>query len=517
MTDLLSNLPPISAPPGNLAEMTVSQLAGSIRTTLERAFDRVRVRGELGRVTRHANGHTYLDLKDDQACINGVIFRMTAQRIRVKPEEGLEVVATGRLTTFAPRSAYQLIIEDLELAGAGALMALLEKRKKELAAQGLFDPARKKKLPFLPEVIGVITSPTGAVIRDIMHRLRDRFPRRVILWPVVVQGERAAPEIAAAIAGFNRLGAGGAIPRPDLIIVARGGGSIEDLWAFNEEIVVRAAAASAIPLISAVGHETDTTLIDYASDRRAPTPTAAAEIAVPVRSELISEVLDYDRRQRLAMQRLIGERKRTLEGLVRGLPRGEDLLLPAHQRLDMLSHRLPRALRAKAATAEARLNRVSGRVQPSVLTNVVRAHRRALQQTGERLARAFERQLREQRSSLLRGRARLINASTRMSTVQKLRVTRLRSRLDAVARLMEGMSFERTLERGYAVVSDGSGTLIRDSAAAAAAREVELRFKGDDRVRAQVAGVAAEVKKPKEKKKAAAALMTEPPRQGRLF
>jgi len=520
MTDLFSTAPTAPQPPGNLAEMTVSQLAGSIKTTLERAFDRVRVRGELGRVTRHSNGHIYLDLKDERATINGVIFRMQAQRLRIKPEEGLEVVATGRITTFAPRSAYQLVIEELELAGLGALMALLEKRRKMLAAEGLFDQARKRPLPYLPQVIGVITSPTGAVIRDIMHRLRDRFPRRVLLWPVVVQGERAAAEVAAAIAGFNNLASDGPVPRPDLLIVARGGGSIEDLWAFNEEIVVRAAAASAIPLISAVGHETDTTLIDFASDRRAPTPTAAAEMAVPVRAELVAATLDFERRLLLAIRRLIGERRREIDGLARALPRPETILAEAHQRLDIAARRLPQALRARAAIAEARFNRVAGRVQSGLLSNVVRAHRRSLSAAGERLTRGFARQLREHRAAIIRDRTRLSLASARLVAAQAVLTSGLNARLAAVTRLLETLSFERTLERGYAVVSDAKRRLLRDSAAAVKAGTVSIRFGGGDEVGARVIGAAkpaaaaAKQAPPKEVKEKP---REDPPHQGRLF
>ncbi len=519
MTDLFDTTPPAPQPQANLAEMTVSQLAGSIKTTLERSFDRVRVRGELGRVTRHSNGHIYLDLKDERATINGVVFRMQAQRLRIKPEEGLEVVATGRITTFAPRSTYQLVVEELELAGLGALMALLEKRRQALAAEGLFDQARKRPLPYLPEVIGVITSPTGAVIRDIMHRLRDRFPRRVILWPVVVQGERAAGEVAAAIAGFNRLARDGPVPRPDLLIVARGGGSIEDLWAFNEEIVVRAAAASKIPLISAVGHETDTTLIDFVSDRRAPTPTAAAEIAVPVRAELAAQALDFERRLLLAVRRLIGERKREVEGLARALPRPETILAEAYQRLDIASRRLPQALRARAAIAEARFNRVGGRVQPGLLSNVVRAHHRSLTAASERLSRGFARQMREHKAAIVRDRTRLTSAAARLHAAQSVLTSGLAARLGAVTRLLETLSFERTLERGFAVVTDTKKKLVRDGAAAVKAGTVSIRFKGDDEVGARIVGTAkpaaaAKQSPPKEVKEKPG---EEPPRQGRLL
>ncbi len=288
---------------GNIQELTVSELSTALKRTIEDAFGYVRVRGELGNVKYHSSGHIYLDLKDDKACLTGVVWRTAAPRIKLKLEAGLEVVVTGRITTYPGQSKYQIVIETLEPAGLGALMALVEERKRKLPAEGLFDPARKQLLPFLPYVIGVVTSPTGAVIRDILHRLADRFPRHVLVWPVRVQGEGSAVQIAAAISGFNALTAQGRIPRPDLIIVARGGGSLEDLWSFNEEIVVRAAAESMIPLISAVGHETDITLIDFASDKRAPTPTAAAEMAVPVRADLLLRIDSLVRRSFACWQR----------------------------------------------------------------------------------------------------------------------------------------------------------------------------------------------------------------------
>ncbi len=284
MSDLIDD----PADAGNAHEFTVSEISGAVKRVIEGEFGRVRIRGEVGRVSRPRSGHLYLDLKDDRNVLSGVVWKGVAGRLATQPEEGMEVVASGRLTTFGGQSKYQMVIEDIRPAGVGALMAMLEKRKAALAAEGLFDAARKRPLPFLPDVIGVVTSPSGAVIRDILHRLRDRFPRRVLVWPVAVQGARCAPEVVRAIEGFNRMTPGGALPRPDLLIVARGGGSIEDLWGFNEETVARVAAASEIPLISAVGHETDTTLIDFVSDQRAPTPTAAAELAVPVRLELLA-------------------------------------------------------------------------------------------------------------------------------------------------------------------------------------------------------------------------------------
>src|ERR1700741_3192587 len=309
----------------NLPELTVSELSTALKRTIEDAYGYVRVRGELGPVSYHGNGHVYFDLKDDRACIAGVIWRSTALRIQLRLEAGLEVVVTGRLTTYPGRSQYQIIVETLEPAGVGALMALVEERKKKLAAEGLFDPARKQLLRFLPTVIGVITSPTGAVTRDILHRLADRFPRHVLVWPVKVQGDGSAEEVANAIHGFNALPEAGRIPRPDVLIVARGGGSLEDLWSFNEEIVVRAAAESMIPLISAVGHETDITLIDFAADKRAPTPTAAAEMAVPVRSELVAEVESLARRVLVCWQRGQESRRNELRAAARALPAAGEL------------------------------------------------------------------------------------------------------------------------------------------------------------------------------------------------
>src|ERR1700691_5242393 len=318
----------------NAPEFTVSELSSALKRTVEDAYGHVRVRGEItGFRGAHASGHCYFALKDDGAKIEAVIWKFAHARMRFKPQEGLEVIATGKLTTYPGSSKYQIVIESLEPAGIGALMALMEERKKKLAAEGLFDEARKQLLPYLPRVIGVVTSPTGAVIRDILHRLAERFPRRVLVWPVRVQGEGAAEEIAAAIRGFNALPPTGDMPRPDLIIVARGGGSIEDLWAFNEEIVVRAAAESAIPLISAVGHETDTTLIDFAADRRAPTPSAAAEMAVPVRADLISRTLDFARRAVAAWLRNQEARRGELRSAARALPDAEEVLALPRQRL----------------------------------------------------------------------------------------------------------------------------------------------------------------------------------------
>src|SRR6188768_3383324 len=329
----------------NVVEWTVSELSSALRRTVEDAYGYVRVRGEVsGFKGASPSGHVYFRLKDDKAVLEAVIWKGAFGRMRVRPEEGLDVIVSGKLTTFAGSSKYQIVIDSLEPAGIGALMKLLEERKKKLAAEGLFDEARKQLLPFLPKVIGVITSPTGAVIRDILHRLQDRFPRRVLVWPVRVQGETSAAEVAGAIHGFNAMPEGGLLRRPELLIVARGGGSLEDLWSFNEEIVVRAAAASMIPLIAAVGHETDVTLIDFAADRRAPTPTAAAEMAVPVRGELMTRVAGLANRQVACWQRTLDNRRKELRALTRALPGREDLFALARQRLDGLAERLPQAL-----------------------------------------------------------------------------------------------------------------------------------------------------------------------------
>src|SRR5215469_14268299 len=351
----------------NLPEYTVSEISQAVKRTLETDFGHVRVRGEISGCKQVASGHCYLTLKDAESNLDGVIWRTGFGRLAVKPEDGMDVVCTGRITTYPGRSKYQLIIEAIELAGVGALLKLLEERKKKLVAEGLFDESRKRKLPFLPDVIGVVTSPTGAVIRDILHRLADRFPRRVLVWPVAVQGDGAAEAIAAAIAGFDALDGKGAVPRPDLLIVARGGGSLEDLMAFNEESVVRAAAACTIPLISAVGHETDTTLIDHASDKRAPTPSAAAEMAVPVRLDLITELEAKALRLTRGWSRALIERRTRIEGLARGLPQPRSLLDGARQKLDDRAERLINGFRQTIALRRHRLDSAGMRLSRAAL------------------------------------------------------------------------------------------------------------------------------------------------------
>ena len=362
------------SPTDNSPPLSVTELSGALKRTVEAAFGFVRVRGEISGWKRHASGHCYFTLKDEGACIDAVIWRGQSAALAFQPQDGLDVIGTGKLTTYAGRSKYQIVVDRLELAGEGALMALLDQRKKALAAEGLFDAARKRPLPFLPRVIGVVTSPTGAVIRDIIHRLEDRCPSQVLLWPVPVQGEGAAGRIAAAIRGLPMME-----PRPDVLIVARGGGSIEDLWAFNEEEVVRAAADCPIPLISAVGHETDTTLIDFAADRRAPTPTAAAEMAVPVRAELASALSDLGQRMRSCLVRSAQRAGERLELTLHRWPQATTLLAPAGQRLDDIGDRLPRALAARTAHARADLSAIAPRLRHELVSQ-------RIEQASERLA-----------------------------------------------------------------------------------------------------------------------------------
>ncbi len=468
--------------PGNIHEYTVSELSFALRRTVESEYALVRVRGELSGVKRHSSGHLYCALKDDKAALDGVCWRPVAARLAFKPEDGLEVVATGRLSTYPARSKYQLVIEHMEPAGAGALMALLEARKKKLAAEGLFEAARKRPLPYLPEVIAVVTSPTGAVIRDILHRLADRFPRHLLLWPVPVQGEGAADRIAAAVAGFNRLADEGRIPRPDVMIVARGGGSVEDLWAFNEEIVVRAVAESRIPVISAVGHETDTTLIDLAADRRAPTPTAAAEMAVPVRAELLARLAELEGRRLSAWARFVARLRERVAGLARALPRPRDLLALARQRLDELAARLPLALRALVRDRRAELHRLEGALAPPRLK--------------QRLA--FERRRAE---DLFR----------RLDPAMRQRLADARQRLAAAGRLLESMSYRAVLARGYAVLRDDDGAPVTRAAALTAGMHVTAEL--DDGRKGLVVEGAPAPRRPRRR----APPRRESPRQERLF
>ncbi len=457
-----------SARMGNVVEYTVSDISAAIRRTMEDTFGHVRVRGEVGRVSRPSSGHVYLDLKDDKAVLACVMWRSTAQRQRFKPEQGLEVVVTGRITTYPGQSKYQLVIESIEPAGIGALMALLEERKKKLAAEGLFDADRKRPLPYLPRVIGVVTSPTGAVIRDILHRLADRFPRRVVVWPVRVQGETCAVEVSNAIAGFNALPEDGPVPRPDLIIVARGGGSLEDLWGFNEEIVVRTAAASDIPLISAVGHETDWTLIDLAADWRAPTPTAAAEKAVPVRAELLAWVQEAGMRLLRSMRNGIDHRRQRLVAAARALPRPEDILALARQRLDHVSMRLQSTLRACLQALKVQLARTLSQLHPRVIQKRIAEEGQALQKQEHRLILALRRRTERERLRLMgasgalrpqllvadihRRRDSMHALAKRLQQIAQARIDNQRRQLAHVSRLLVTLSHESVLARGFALV-----------------------------------------------------------------
>jgi exodeoxyribonuclease VII large subunit len=431
----------------NVPEFTVSEISAAVKSAIERGFAFVRVKGELSGVKRHTSGHVYLDLKDQNAVLAGVIWKGSVRNLRVQPQNGLEVVATGRLTTFGGQSKYQIVIEQLQLAGVGALMQLIEERRKKLAAEGLFADERKKKLPYLPQVIGVVTSPTGAVIRDILHRLEDRFPRHVLVWPVAVQGDRAGAEVAAAIQGFNALKAGGRIPRPDVLIVARGGGSIEDLMAFNDEAVVRAAAASEIPLISAVGHETDTTLIDFAADRRAPTPTAAAEMAVPVRAELVRQIVDRTHRLETGRLRVFTTARTRLTDIARALPRRERLLEVPRQRFDHAASKLGSALTLLVNQQRGRFDRAAAKLTPAPLLQTVR-----------------------------RDHEKVTTLAHRMQLSMQRRVSDLSARMTTNAKLLDTLSYRATLNRGFALVAKAGRGLVERGAEIKPGDKLEITF-----------------------------------------
>jgi exodeoxyribonuclease VII large subunit len=474
----------------NLPEQTVSELAMALKRTIEDSYGYVRVRGELGKVSYHGNGHVYFDLKDDRACIAGVIWRSTAPRIKLRLEAGLEVLITGRLTTYPGRSQYQIIVETLEPAGLGALMALLEERKQKLAAEGLFDEARKQLLPFLPTVIGVVTSPTGAVIRDILHRLADRFPRRVLLWPVKVQGEGSAAEVAAAIEGFNALpeyGTSSLPPRPDLIIVARGGGSLEDLWSFNEEIVVRAAAASFVPLISAVGHETDVTLIDFAADRRAPTPTAAAEMAVPVRAELMVDVDSFARRALASWRRNQEARRSELRSAARALPDADEVLALPRQRLDHAALGLRRALHANAQIHRVGFSRIGTRLSPQLLRTNVERRRERYGGLALRLRAGVAANIEVHRTRIARQRDRVTVFAERAGRAMRHLIAVRQARAERGVQLLAAFSYRGVLARGFTLVRDAAGVPLRSAAAVGAGMPIEIEF-ADGRIGARAEG-----------------------------
>jgi len=464
----------------NAPEFSVGEISNALKKTVEGAFGHVRVRGEVSGLKRPGSGHLYFDLKDENAVINGVCWKGVARRLKFPPEEGLEVIVTGKITTYAPRSNYQLVVESIEPAGAGALMAMLEERRKKLTAEGLFNADRKKDIPYLPKVIGVVTSPTGAVIKDILHRLADRFPTHVLVWPVLVQGENAAEQIAGAIRGFNQLEDGGDVPRPDLLIVARGGGSLEDLWAFNEEVVVRAAAESDIPLISAVGHETDTTLIDFASDLRAPTPTAAAEMAVPVHVDLVSAVSDLDRRRHQALVRSMEERRTQLRGLSRGIPSLQDLLGMRQQRFDDIAERLPRALRANTQQHQQRLTDKSAGLRPSVLLNRMGQYRDRLTMVDARSAPAMMRQVED-------AERQLKTEQEKLQPIVARRLDDAQNKLDGLGRLLGSLGYHAVLSRGYAVVRDEQDRPVMSSQATGVGDALSVEF-SDGRTHVSVTG-----------------------------
>lgn len=466
----------------NAGEYSVSEVSQAIKRTVEDAFGYVRVRGEIsGFRGQHSSGHAYFALKDEKARIEAVIWKGVYNRLSTRPEEGLEVIATGKITTYPGTSKYQISIEALEPAGAGALMALLEERKRKLAAEGLFDPARKRRLPYLPRTIGVITSPTGAVIRDIMHRLDDRFPAHVLLWPVRVQGETCGREVAAAISGFNAFDGANGLIRPDLLIVARGGGSLEDLWGFNDEAVVRAAAASRIPLISAVGHETDWTLIDHAADLRAPTPTGAAEMAVPVRIDLLAALDDLDRRNKGAAGRGLENRKTHLRALHRALPRPETLLALPRQRLDDAGARLPLSAANRLRELRVRFTRAANRHSLDALALKIGRQRQRLDTLNLQLGNGLQRRADRERARLSGVAARLSPAGLARHTSERRRdLTRLgeragrairllvqnkRDNSQRLARTLSLVSYQNVLARGFALIRDKQEKPVRSAAA----------------------------------------------------
>ncbi|MCW2272575.1 exodeoxyribonuclease VII large subunit [Rhodoblastus acidophilus] len=523
----------VESPRSNALELSVSELSGALKRAIEDQFGHVRLRGEISNYRGpHSSGHAYFCLKDANARIDAVVWKGTFSRLKTKPQEGLEVIATGKITTFPGKSSYQIVIEQMEPAGVGALMALLEERRKKLAAEGLFDEARKKKLPYLPRVIGIVTSPTGAVIRDILHRLSDRFPRHVLVWPVRVQGETSAAEVAAAIRGFNLLPPGGDIPRPDLLIIARGGGSLEDLWSFNEEEVLRAAADSIIPLISAIGHETDTTLLDHVADLRAPTPTGAAEKAVPVRSELLANINALARRHDEAAFRLLDRRRGDLRALARALPQAENLLAIPRQRQDRAAERLSAALRSfvgmrRLALAEA--SRLLARHAPQAELQRVTGRLNTLKFRLEAAGRAFFERRRERFETLgarfdaaFAGRVRLLgqdlqgrreraqNFSKRLDGAFLAALARRRDRLVHAEKLLGAVGYEAVLKRGFALARDNEGGIIRSAKQLGPGDALNLHF-ADGKVAATVNGDA-HPKKPAPVKKA-----PPPGGQGSLF
>lgn len=488
--------------PTNLTEFSVSELSGSIKRTIENAFDHVRVRGEIsGYRGPHSSGHAYFSLKDDKARIDAVIWKGSFSKLKYRPEEGMEVIATGRVTTFPGSSKYQIVIDTLEPAGAGALMALIEERKRRFTAEGLFDPGRKQLLPFMPMVIGVVTSPTGAVIRDILHRISDRFPVHVLVWPVKVQGEGSGDDVARAINGFNAIEPGGAMPRPDVLIVARGGGSLEDLWSFNDEAVVRAAADSTIPLISAVGHETDWTLIDYAADVRAPTPTGAAEMAVPVKIELEAQLTALASRLSGATGRRMELRRQEVRALARALPSLDQLLALPRRRFDEASAGLGRSLELNTMTKRRGFERVAARLSPDMLARRLGEQRQRIAERSAMADRILERLVERSKARLGRfdatlqavparlkaltdrSRDRLESLARRADSAVLNDLRRARSLVLAQDRVLQSLSYKNVLQRGYAVIRDDEDRPVSRAHALASNSAIAIEF-ADGRVSA---------------------------------
>ncbi len=501
----------IADSPSNAHEYSVSDLSFALKRTVEDQFGNVRVRGEIsGYRGPHSSGHAYFALKDDRARLDAVVWKGTFGRLKFRPEEGMEVIATGKLTTYPGRSNYQIVIDNLEPAGAGALMALLEERKRKLAAEGLFDEGRKQLLPFMPRVIGVVTSPTGSVIRDIIHRISDRFPLTVLVWPVRVQGETTGAEVANAVAGFNALPADGDIPRPDVIIVARGGGSLEDLWGFNDEIVVRAVAASDIPVISAVGHETDWTLIDYAADVRAPTPTGAAELAVPVKADLEATVVSLGARLKSAASRALDRKRQAVRLAARALPSHDQLFALPRRRFDDAAGRLGRAAAAGNERRRAQLTAI--RLSPSTLQRAINEARRHLGQAAARLPHAAQAANRTRRLRLDNTARRLSvepfvrrnadqrkaldRATARLPRVIDALLAERRGRLTQAARLVGTMSVKAVLDRGFALVRDRAGNLVKNAAGVGPGDGLEISF-ADGAVNVTADGEKPQTVKPK--------------------
>jgi exodeoxyribonuclease VII large subunit len=519
----------MSEPTSNTPEFTVSELAGALKRTIEATFGLVRLRGEISNYRGpHSSGHAYFCLKDENARIDAVVWKSTFPRLKIKPEEGLEVIATGKVTTFAGKSAYQIVVEALEPAGVGALMALLEERRRKLAAEGLFDAERKKALPFLPTVIGVVTSPTGAVIRDILHRVAERFPRHILVWPVRVQGDTCALEVAAAIDGFNALSARGMPPRPDVIIVARGGGSLEDLWGFNDELVARAAAASKIPLISAIGHETDWTLIDFAADLRAPTPTGAAEKAVPVKVELAALLADFGRRHVAAALRVVAQRRAEWHSVRRALPRAEAVIAEPRQRSDRAAARLANLLGAALDRRRIALARFAHRLaSQSPQAKMARAaqklesldlrlrhcrriasdrRRQEVLHAGRRLRGALAARTRLEGERISASRRTVAALAQRMLNLVATGLERRRATLSAREKLLDSLGYRQVLARGFALVRDAENRPLRRAVEVAPGTRLDIEF--SDGHRSAIAQPANEAKSAVGKKKSA---------QGSLF